>query len=186
MASINAHRKRQVYGNHLYRGGYGYHNGGAPVGASTMTPSGDIRADDFSAKNRKFADMWDILNRKFLGTTLKQVSHYSPTQYTRHMDVIRTSPASMLNVDNPNNVNRRVARPAGPILAYTSDISGASGYLNYSRRSTGILRHSYPRHKVVTKGGGYKQVIDIAYEIGGNIKSRGILLKWTAGMWRAK
>lgn len=187
MATINSHRRRQVYGRSLsYQSysRYGYTN--SPTGAATMMPSKETRVDDYSAYKRDFAEIRYMTSSTFLGNTLKRV--YDRSSYgsnAAYNDILRTAPGGFINPNDPHAPMRHHQSTGTSRIMYISDMTGAGGYIGYDRRRTGIIK-SYYTHKKVGRGGSYQQVIDIGSHIGGNIKSRQGTLKWIGGIWREK
>lgn len=190
MATINSHRKRQVYHQAIARHArYYYMSTAAPAGAATMMPSKETRADTYYAVRRYFADPDQMTKETFVGRTLVRKSSYDrSTQTYSHQDIIHTHPSGMVNPDSENGSYfiRSYSRNNNTPPVYMADQTGVGNMLSYSRANTGILNNTGMNYKTNRTTGNYTKVMDVAGHLGGNIKSRASTLKWVGGMWRAK
>lgn len=195
MASINSHRKRQLYDQNVYRGGTTASSRAAPAAAFTMMPSKQVRGEEYYAYRRTFADLHDKLQRTYTGNVLRRTMTRTPgtTNYTSS-DKIFTSPGGMGNQYDDDNHLRFYFRqynnmsPNGPPIVYSSEHSAAAWLLTYSRSNTGLMNNGHHSHKTLRMNGSssYYRVMSLSDRIGGNIKSRHSVLKWIGGMWREK
>ena len=131
MATINSHRRRQVFHSRLHRNSYSRHGyANSPSGAATMMPSKETRADDYTSYRREFADIRIMLAGTFLGNTLKRVyDRHGHGKNAAYNDIIRTTPGGFVN-PNDHNSPLRYAHSMGthPVI-YLSDLSGAGGII---------------------------------------------------------
>lgn len=202
MATINSHRKRQTYSRDASRNYRGYSaSGTATTSAVTMMPSKGTSGDTYSVYRREFADLTFKLKASYVGSTLRTESIRTPntsgigSHYT-YLDTIRTTPAGMMNPDDPYSGARYAANHFGSAAGlmrydpiYVAEMSGIASYMEYSRRNTGLINNGHMMYKSVRGGNTnttHMRVISLGDYIGGNIKSRQTALKWIGGMWREK
>lgn len=173
MATINSHRKRQVYSEvrrerqmYLYRQA-------PPKYTFVMMPSKMLVGEEYYAINRKFANPSTMVNGSNYLNSMKEVFTGANNQ-TKYYT--RPTPAGVIDKDSYESHRSGLIYQGGQYFIDS---------IRRSRQSSGIYG-VYITSRRAPKQQIYSKVVELGSYVGGNIKSRQALLKWVGGMWRSK
>ena len=171
MASINSHRRRQVYTDNRNPAITGA-SSGAPKTLIAFMGGVTTRADEYYANRRQFNNFDRARQGGYLNSiTVKNYNHINNTE------TIALVPKGG-GVVNPSTNYK------GLTIDNETWQTLPARILSYPRHNNGILNGGYFSYRKVGTRSQY--VIDLGVSIGGNIKSRATAVKWIAGNWRAK
>lgn len=183
MATINSHRKGQVY-SEVRSPGYFVSQGGVPKKQTLgIMPGKYYRSDNYYSGQQDFNTLGRAIHSGFLGANKEPIYNYARAGLMNHNTVLYSfNPSGTVSMLDSRSI---FAVDLGD-RNYSTNIYQI---MNYSRKQTGVINNghtSYKRVREADGSSGYKYVLPISEYIGGNIKSRQATLKWIGGMWRAK